>query len=210
VTSHRNARAIAPATNTTAANPTVNASGASVSISDLYIVSPFVSDESRQAQRCEKDKASPRLKLACFGDLRGQTRGGSVSVTIAQALTRLCGVRTDLTAEFAACAQRNFCRGAKIISGIRPPKPSAHYTVSACTWQIGFLFQRCAMAPLTARRTASVTGIGIAAARLWHGPEGVLKPNRLAGARARGIRAMARAVPRDIAICPLKTNKPGA
>src|SRR5580704_15858283 len=87
--SHRIARAIAPATNTTAANPKVNASGASVSISDLYIPSPFVSDESRQARRCERDKASPRLKLARFVDLRGRTRGGSVSATIAQGLPGL-------------------------------------------------------------------------------------------------------------------------
>src|SRR5579864_3256276 len=74
---------MAPATNTTAANATVNASGASVSISDLYI-GPPISDESRQPQRCERDKASPRLKLARFGKMRGRTRGGSMSVTIAQ------------------------------------------------------------------------------------------------------------------------------
>jgi hypothetical protein len=69
----------------TVAKARVNASRKSVSMSDLYIVSPL-SGESRQALRCERDKASPRLKLASFGNLRGRTRGKFVIATIARAI----------------------------------------------------------------------------------------------------------------------------
>jgi hypothetical protein len=69
----------------TVAKAKVNASRKSVSTSDLYIVSPL-SGESRQALRCERDKAAPRLKLASFGNLRGRTRGKFVIATIARAM----------------------------------------------------------------------------------------------------------------------------
>jgi hypothetical protein len=85
VANHRIARAITPTVISTVAKAKVNASRKSVSISDLYIVSPL-SGESRQALRCERDKASPRLKLASFGNLRGRTRGKFVVATIAPAI----------------------------------------------------------------------------------------------------------------------------
>jgi hypothetical protein len=83
---HRNARAIAPNTISTAAKAIVNASIKSVSISDLYIVSPLCG-ESLKGLRCEMDKAAPRLKLASFGNLRGRTRGKFVIATIARTIT---------------------------------------------------------------------------------------------------------------------------
>jgi hypothetical protein len=72
----------------------------------IYTLCPPICDESRQAQRCERDKASPRLKLARFGKMRGRTRGGSVSVTIAQRHDPLARHPDDLTAEFAASLLR--------------------------------------------------------------------------------------------------------
>jgi hypothetical protein len=47
---------------------------------------PPLSGESRQALRCERDMAAPRLKLASFGNLRGRTRGKFVIATIARAI----------------------------------------------------------------------------------------------------------------------------
>jgi len=53
---------------------------------DPYIVPP-ISDEFGSALRCERDKASPRLKLASISNLLGRTRGKSVIATIAKAIT---------------------------------------------------------------------------------------------------------------------------
>jgi hypothetical protein len=77
----RNARAITPATISTATKPAVNTSIKSVCMIDLYILSPLCG-ESPNGARCERDKASLRRNLASFGNLRGRTRGKSVIATI--------------------------------------------------------------------------------------------------------------------------------
>ena len=75
-----------PTAISTAANATVNTSIRSVCMIDLYIVSPGIG-RIPEARWCKRDKASPRLKLASFRNLRRRTDGKFVIVTIARAIT---------------------------------------------------------------------------------------------------------------------------
>jgi hypothetical protein len=52
----------------------------------LYIVSPCIGRIPTVAT-VRKGQGEPRLKIASFGNLPGQTRGGSVSATIARLKT---------------------------------------------------------------------------------------------------------------------------
>src|SRR4029077_13041806 len=87
--------------------------------------------------RHHRGSNSPAL-AKCAGELaadlcRSQLRS---------AMTRWRGIRTDLTAEFAAGLLRTGFWPWRTSLMTRPEMSA--YTVSTCTWQIGFLFQRCA------------------------------------------------------------------